>query len=138
MILKTLALSFAAAFASASFAFGHCDADAQRLCTSEEFHAETEKSCLFLNVDQIQDPLCKDFLKRGEADWKKSVESFRQVRVQCKAEFEKLCPDLAGAERKLKAQQTCLMAEGEKLGVTCKKELNRHIHDHQSNLREIP
>lgn len=137
--MRTLSiLSLFILMASKGLAYGPCDADAQKLCASGELHAETTKNCLHFNSDQVVDPSCKDFLERERGEWQKAVDSFTQVRTACKVETEKFCPELVNAERKLKAQQTCLMSEGEKLGAECKKAMNRHIKEHQSNLREIP
>lgn len=135
----TALISIIIAFSSSiGFAYGPCDADATKLCESDDFHGETEKNCLHYSKDQVQDTACKEFLNREEGNWKKTLESFQAVKAQCKSEMEKSCPEVAGVERRLKAQQTCLMSTAEKLGTECKKELNRHIREFQSNLREIP
>jgi hypothetical protein len=118
-------------------AYGPCDADKDKLCEHKDFHGETEKNCLHFNIDQVSNPQCKEFLKLNEPDWKLVVESFAQVRQQCAKELESACTEVKDAERRLKAQQTCLMSNREKLSGSCKEEINRHIREHQSHLREI-
>ncbi len=135
ILLMTSALFLAN---SNSFAYGPCDADAKRLCASQEFHGETEKNCLHFQVEQVQNTLCVDFLRQEEAEWRKLLESFRQVQTSCRAELQKHCSEVADNERKLKAQQTCLMSEREQLTSSCKTEINRHIRSFQPNIRELP
>ncbi|MFY7928118.1 MAG: hypothetical protein ACOVS5_04535 [Oligoflexus sp.] len=118
-------------------AYGPCDADKEKLCESKDFHGETEKNCLHFNIEQVSNPQCKEFLKINEAEWKKSIESFATVQQECAEELKSTCPEVKADERRLKAKQTCLMSNREKLGESCKREINRHIREFQSHLREI-
>ncbi len=121
----------------AALAYGPCDDDAKKLCSSQDFHGETEKNCLHFQIDAVQNAMCSEFLHQEEAEWRKTVESFHQVQSACKDELSKQCPDLAAKDRQLKAQQTCLMSEREKLGASCKEDINRHIRSFQPTIREL-
>ncbi len=136
--MKTFLITFSLSLLSpALLAYGPCDDDVQKLC-KEEFHQETERTCLHKQIDQLS-PECKAFVKSKDEDWKNIMTSWDKVKVACQKEIDKECAEInAKAEKPVKALQVCLMMESEKLGGDCKKEMNRHIKDHQPGIREIP
>ncbi len=137
--MKISTLGFALfLYSPLALAYGPCDADAKRLCASQEYHGETEKNCLHFQVEQVQNSLCVDFLRQEESEWRKSVDSFRQVQTSCRAELQKHCAEVAESDRQFKAQQTCLMSERDQLSAGCKTEINRHIRSFQPSIRELP
>ena len=74
-----------------------------------------------------------------ESSWAKTQTSWESVKKSCQLDIKKHCKDLDQENlEKMKAVQVCLMSEGKNLQDGCKKDLNRHIRDHQPNIKEIP
>lgn len=132
-----LAIFAALAFGPYALAYGPCDQDEAKLCTSSELHGETTKTCLHFQAAEVSDPDCRAFLQKNEPAWKKFLESFTALQNACQSELQSLCPTLVQEKRRLKAQQTCLMSEREKLGSSCKAAINSHIRSHQPQIKEL-
>ena len=123
--------------ASQAFAYGPCDDDEAKFCDSKT-HQQTVKECLHKRLDELSQE-CRDFVKSKEESWSKVRSSWDQVRSTCEADIKKHCKDLdKEVHEMMKAVQVCLMSEGKNLAVSCKKDLNRHIREHQPNIRELP
>lgn len=120
-----------------SYAYGPCDIDEAKLCDGN-LHQQTVKECLHKNLDQLS-PECRDFVKTKEKSWSKIRVSWQEVRSSCEAEIKKNCRDLEpDAQEMMKAIQVCLMSTAQSLTSECKRNLNRHIREHQPNIKEIP
>jgi hypothetical protein len=123
--------------AEKSIAYGPCDDDEAKFC-AKDTHQETVRECLHKKVDQLS-PECRDFVKTKESSWAKTQTSWESVKMSCQLDIKRHCKDLDQENlEKMKAVQVCLMSEGKSLQDACKKDLNRHIREHQPSLKEIP
>lgn len=118
-------------------AYGPCDDDEAKYC-DQNTHQETVKACLHKRIDELT-PGCRDFVKSQEDSWSKVKSSWNQVKIACESSIKNLCSRLdQDTMDKMKAVQVCLMSDAKSLDKACKKDLNRHIHDHQPNIKELP
>jgi hypothetical protein len=123
--------------AERSVAYGPCDEDEAKFC-AKDTHQETVRECLHKRMDQLS-PECRDFVKTKESGWSKTQTSWDSVKNACQIDIKKHCKEMDPETlSKMKAVQVCLMSEGKNLQASCKKDLNRHIRDHQPNIKEIP
>jgi hypothetical protein len=117
-------------------AYGPCDADEEKLCASST-HEETVRACLHKKAAQLS-PSCRAFVKSQEAEWQKVLESWRRVKAACQKDLAQSCKDeLQQADEKMKTLQFCLMTGSETLSASCKQDLNRHIREHQPNIKPL-
>jgi hypothetical protein len=122
--------------AGVAHAYGPCDADEEKLCASST-HEETVRACLHKKAAQLS-PSCRAFVKSQEAEWQKVLESWRRVKAACQKDLAQSCKDeLQQADEKMKTLQFCLMTGSETLSASCKQDLNRHIREHQPNIKPL-
>lgn len=115
-----------------AFAYGPCDADAEKLCATAH-HGETTKVCLHKNAEKVSED-CRAFLKKEEKGFQDREKSLGQVRQACKDDITKFCAESRDSDKPL---TVCLMGSGEKLQESCKTDVNRHIRDHLPGIRQI-
>lgn len=133
-ILITVSLSV---FAHPVLGYGPCDDDEGKFC-SKDIHQETVRECLHKRIGQLTAE-CRDFVKSKESSWAKTQTSWAVVKKTCQSDIQKHCKDMdQDTMEKMKAVQVCLMSEGKNLTDSCKKDLNRHIREHQPNIKELP
>ncbi len=134
---RVLAAIFGTVLAEGAMAYGPCDDDEEKFC-AKDTHQETVRECLHKKISQLS-PECRDFVKTKESAWSKTQLSWEAVKKTCQTDIKKHCKDMDQENLgKMKAVQVCLMSEGKSLSEECKKDLNRHIRDHQPNIKEIP
>jgi hypothetical protein len=130
-------LAYLSIASSVAQAYGPCDADEEKFCAAYT-HQETTQACLHKKVEQLS-PDCQTYVRSREAEWKKTVKSWEQVKKACTADLNKHCQQqLKDEDEKIKALQVCLMSEGQSLEPACKKELNRHIGEFQPGIKPVP
>jgi hypothetical protein len=95
---------------SNSMADGPCKADRERLCGDVSPGEGAIMKCLHENADKVSEA-CK-------ASWKQAKEQIHQVRDVCESDFESLCPDLKGNDRR-----KCIKENQGKLSDACKSKL---------------
>lgn len=134
---RVLFVSLTVVSAERVLAYGPCDDDEAKFC-AKDTHQETVRECLHKKIGQLSAE-CRDFVKSKESGWTKTQSSWESVKKSCRADIKKHCKDMDQETLdKMKAVQVCLMSEGKSLSTDCKKDLNRHIRDHQPNIKEIP